>query len=91
MGQIVLVDLHTKIYGLFNDEIKDKKERFNEEPIKKMLEIIYNQERPDFQPIFYKRNDRDHGAESSKSWLRAIEKLRLEKPFPKIAPKLQKN
>ena len=79
-GKIVIMDSQTKIYGLFNDEIMEGTERFNEEAILKMLGIIQkanpNQKLP--APTFYKRNDRDHGSEAAKSWLDAMEDLILE-------------
>ncbi|MBR4632993.1 MAG: hypothetical protein IKO48_06740, partial [Elusimicrobia bacterium] len=77
MGQIVLLDSHTKIYGLFNDETKDGEERFNKEAIQKMLEILGVVDKMDFQPTFYKVKDFSDARAAKGSWLDSIESLTL--------------
>ncbi|MBR4633227.1 MAG: hypothetical protein IKO48_07935, partial [Elusimicrobia bacterium] len=79
MGLIVLLDSHTKIYGLFNDEINAENERFNEEAIQKMLEILGVVDKMDFQPAFYKIKDSSDAHTAKVSWLGSIESLILER------------
>ncbi|MBO7431957.1 MAG: hypothetical protein J6U02_03565 [Elusimicrobia bacterium] len=72
MKEITLIDSHTKIYELCNDEQAGEKDRFNTEAMEQILKAL----NINSKSVVYRRKN---NTKAPDEWLRSIEKLVLEK------------